>query len=288
MRQKIFLLLQIATFCVFAGRAYQHLFWDAPFRSILWSEAWMSWFVEGVWGMEWTDYVRSAETNTMIDNLTINHGYFYAFCAVVTAFIRILPKLVRPILLLGAASLILLAFMYTKEKWFHFGQFFEYSLQIGSPILLWFMLRDENLPSKKFIKIMKVLIGVTFVCHGLYALNYYPRPGNFVQMCMSILGIGEETAFSFLNFAGIMDFAIAIGIFLPRKVAIPLLIYACIWGLGTSIARVWANFYAEFWVDSLHQWIGATVMRMPHFLVPVGVLVWEWGSEDMFKTKYSN
>ena len=30
------LLLQWATIGVFAGRAYQHLFWDAPYREVIW------------------------------------------------------------------------------------------------------------------------------------------------------------------------------------------------------------------------------------------------------------
>lgn len=275
-RRIFFLLVQTAAVCVFAGRAYQHLFWDAPFRSILWSEDWMSWIVEGIFKTPWSEYVRNPETDIFIQNLIVGHGWFYLCCAVVAVFVRGLPKLLHYLLLLGALLLTVLAFMYTKEKFFHLGQFLEYSLQVSSPILLWYMVRNPNLPDRRFIFIVKLLIALTFTCHGLYALNYYPRPGNFTQMCLSILPITEAQAFQFLNFAGVMDFILAVGIFLPfRKVVLYSLAYAVFWGFFTSIARVWANFYFDFWQDSLHQWIWETVMRFPHFLIPFACLLFE-------------
>ena len=68
------------------------------------------------------------------------------------------------------------------------------------------------------ILIMKVAIAVTFISHGLYALNYYPRPGHFTEMVMDILGVKEATAILFLNVAGILDFVIAVGIFIKGKI----------------------------------------------------------------------
>lgn len=272
MRTKFIFLLQIATFCVFAGRAYQHLFWDAPFRALFWSEDWMSGIVSTVFGMEWSEYVRSPQTDLTIQRIIIAQGIFYALCATVTAFVRRLPRIFHILLLAGAICLTFLAFLYTKEKWYHFGQFLEYALQAGSPLLLWYTLGREHLPDRKFILIVKVLIAVTFVCHGLYALNYYPRPGNFTQMTISILGIGESEAVRFLNFAGIMDMIIAVGVFLPRRVALPLLGYAALWGFCTSLARVWADFYLDYWAESLHQHAWQTVCRVPHFMIPVAAI----------------
>ena len=235
----------------------------------------MSGVVRTFFGMNWSEYVRSPETDIWVENIIVGHGWFYVLCAVAVLFIRKIPKVAGVFMWLGAAALLFLAFLYTKEKFYHFGQFFEYSLQTASPLLLWYLVKNERLPDVKFIKIVKILIAVTFVCHGLYALNYYPRPGNFVQMTISILGAEEESAVAFLNFAGIMDFALAIGIFLPRKFAVPFLIYACIWGFGTSIARVWSEFYLDFWQETLLQNTWKTVLRLPHFLLPLGTLIWE-------------
>jgi len=58
-----FRIVQIATVGVFLGRAYQHLFWDAPFRTLLWDQEWMEGIVKGVLGMQWDDYI----TNISID-----------------------------------------------------------------------------------------------------------------------------------------------------------------------------------------------------------------------------
>ena len=64
-----------------------------------------------------------------------------------------------------------------------------------------------------------------------------------------------------------------LGIFLPWKWAKLFLGYAVLWGFGTTIARVWANFNWE-WLDYvLLQWLHESVMRMPHFLIPLAVFV---------------
>lgn len=274
-RRVFLLIIQIAAFCTFAGRAWQHLFQDAPFRTFLWSEKEMSGIVETFFGMNWSEYVRSPETDIWVENIIVGHGWFYVLCAVAVLVIHKVPKISGVLMWLGAAALAVLAFLYYKEKFYNFGQFLEYSLQIMSPILLWFLVKNPEQPQERFIKFVKVLIGITFICHGLYALGYYPRPGHFVQMTISILGVEESGAVQFLNFAGIMDIALAVGIFLPRKVAIPFLIYACIWGFGTSIARVWSEFYLEFWQETLTQNAWKTVVRASHFLVPAAVLFWE-------------
>lgn len=274
-RSTFFLIVQWATICVFFGRAYQHLFWDAPFRSLLWSEEWMSWLVEGVLNTPWSEYVRSPQTDTNVQSFIAVHGVLYLLAALVALFIKRVPRLLHYLLLLGAGGLALLAFMYMKEKFFHFGQFFEYSLQVGSPLFLFYLVRKPHLPNKRFIFIVKCAIAITFVCHGLYAINYYPRPGNFTQMTMSILNISEPTAYQFLTIAGVMDFIVAIGIFLPKRWAAPFLLYTIVWGFGTSIARVWANFYPDFFVEVLHQWSWETIMRFPHFLIPFAVWWWE-------------
>ena len=45
--------LRLATFALFAGRAWQHLFWDAPFRALLWDKETMENFDEFKRSLEW-------------------------------------------------------------------------------------------------------------------------------------------------------------------------------------------------------------------------------------------
>ncbi len=269
---KVRLLLQIAAVCVFAGRAWQHLRFDAPYRTLLWDERWMKNIVAN-FGMTWTEYVTSPRVDSAIDAFTRGMGWFYVLCALCVVA---LPRLGRPaawIVTAGGAGLVFLACLYTKEKFFFVGEFFEFALQCGTPFfLVWLNRRGAITPG--FVLWMKIAIAFTFTCHGLYAVGFYPRPGNFIEMTMNILHLGNQPAVVFLNIVGTLDFILSVCIFLPwRKVVFGALAYAAFWGLATAVARIWANFIPEFWENSLTQWVHETVFRLPHFLVPLAVVV---------------
>lgn len=273
--KSVYRLLQFSAFSVFLGRAWQHFYWDAPFRTLLWDEKIMSPIITSLSSMSWETYITSMEVNDQITFLIKAFGLFYFCCAILTLFINKLPSFVKYILILGSIPLILLALLYCKERFFSIGQFFEYTLQFGSPLFLYYFLKNlknQDL-SPSFLLTLKIAIALTFTCHGLYALGYYPIPANFLEMTMNILGVNEDIALPFLKIAGILDFIIAIGIFLPWKWAKYFLMYAIFWGLATTIARVWANFHWEFIGDVLFQWLHESIMRMPHFLIPLAVFV---------------
>ena len=274
MQKHLFLLLQLATIAVFSGRAFQHLFWDAPFRVLFWDEQWMSGPVSFFLGMDWQTYVTHSATDKIIQNFIVLLGAFYLLAALVAAFIRKIPRRWHWILLFGAANLIFLSFLYTKDKFYHLGQFFEYSLQFAVPIFLYIVAKQKTF-SKKIIFYLKVTTALTFICHGLYAVNYYPRPGPFVEMLINILGVNDGQAIQFLNIAGYMDFVVSAALFVPlRWVVMIAAAYAALWGFGTTIARVWANFYPDFWMESLKMWLHESVYRLPHFLVPLLILMY--------------
>lgn len=267
-----FKLIQLATIAVFLGRAWQHWRWDAPYRTLLWDEQWMSGIVANLLGMDWATYISSVAVENAIQYGIKGIGLFYLSCAIIAIFIKRIPKLGRYWLGLGAISLIVLAALYCKERFFSIGQFFEYSLQFGSPLLLIYLSTNPTI-SNKLLGLIKVAIALTFTAHGLYALGFYPRPVHFMEMTMNILGVQEEQAIQFLNTAGILDFVISIGLFLPWRWAKYCLAYAVFWGAGTTAARIWAYFDWE-WLDYvLVQWLHESVMRFPHFLVPLAVLL---------------
>jgi len=280
--RQIFLLLQIATVAVFLGRAWQHLYWDAPYRSLLWDEDLMKGIVNALWGMPWDEYITSAEVDQWIQRCIRATGWFYLFCALVAGLASRVHHHVLKLLPVGACFLILLAGLYTKEKFYVIGQFLEYSLQFSTPILFYLLIKQKQ-PGLRWIWAIRVLTALTFTCHGLYALNIYPRPGLFVEMTISILGVGEESAIYFLNIAGILDFIVSAAILvLPQRWLKPALIYIIFWGFATSIARVWAHFHFAYVDESLLQWLHEMVFRFPHFLLPLVVYVYfEKGSLDL-------
>lgn len=275
---RIFLVVQIATVAVFLGRAWQHLVWDAPFRTLLWDEAWMGQILPWLTSMTYEDFITDVDMDDAIQNAIKANGWFYLVCALVAAFIKKLPKVLTYILWLGAASLMLLAFLYCKEKFFQWGQFWEYSLQFGAPLFLFFLYKKQEVTSQ-IIFLMKIAIAVAFISHGLYALNYYPRPGNFTEMVMSILDVSESTAVFILNVAGVLDFVIAVGIFIKGRIGNWILLYAIFWGFATTAARIAAHFYLGMLEDTLTLWVHEAVYRAPHFLIPLAVYFYEKGSD---------
>lgn len=260
-------ILKFACFTVFAGRAWQHIVWDAPFRSLLWDESLMSGLIEGLFGIPWEEYATSLAIGNGIQ-LFINFvGVFYLICAILSLGINENRKVWGKVLLVGAGSLFFLAFLYYKSKNYQVPQFFEYMVQCSAPIFLYLFIFQGF--QEKFILWMKIAIAFTFTCHGLYALGWgVPRSGHFVDMVISILHVKEATAITFLNAAGILDIVVSIGIFLPRGVQI-FLAYAALWGFATAIARIWAHVEFDFLWAGLNQWTPEMVYRLPHGLIPL-------------------
>ncbi|EZH74185.1 hypothetical protein ATO12_15050 [Aquimarina atlantica] len=260
-------ILKISVFLIFTGRAWQHLFWDAPYRSFFWDEALLKPVIEGIFSVSWKDYVTSSTTDKAIQTIIRSNGILYliaAFCAL--GFTTSNKKWLRFPILVGGVSLVILAILLTKEKFYHTAQFFEHSIQFGLPFVLLYTHAD-NFTSKRFILILKILIAVTFFSHGLYAFGFYPLPGKFVDMVIQIIGCSESVAVTFLYIAGILDFIIAVLIFIP-KTAVYTLWYALLWGLLTAFARIVANFYIDFPLQSIHQNLYEVLYRIPHGLVP--------------------
>ncbi len=263
-------LLRLSTFLLFAGRAWQHLFWDAPFRALLWDKDWMEGLVTWLTGNTWQAYVTSETAGYFIDNLIFSFGIFYAAMAILTLVINQRMKGLTWLYALSSLALGLLAFLYCKDKFYHLGQFFEYVLQFSLPLFFYLAL-SEKINLLKLRLFLKIAIALTFSAHGLYALGYYPQPGEFVDMVINTLHVSESTAKYVLYVAGILDMVFAIGIFIPRTAKISL-IYMVLWGAATAAARTWANFYMDFPLNSLHQNLHETIYRLPHALIPLSVL----------------
>ncbi|MEM0997397.1 MAG: hypothetical protein AAGN35_09975 [Bacteroidota bacterium] len=288
MQNRIVLLLKWACVLMFLARGYQHLVWDAPFRAILWDPGYMQGWVERFANMTWDEYTTDLQVDQRIKGLIRGFGVFYVLCGVGAAFFGPRRRWLRWLLYAGSAGLLLLAFMYCKEKFYHTGQFFEYALQWSFPLFwVWFGLGRAN--GRAVRNLLRVAIALTFAGHGMYALGIYPVPGHFVDMTIRSLGLTEPQALIYLQVAGYLDFAVAVGIFLP-VVDRYLLIYAAIWGGLTAAARIVAHFEMDFPGETLAAWTHETVYRIPHAVGPL-LLLWllpkrsvAVGSEPELKT----
>jgi hypothetical protein len=279
-------LLKISVILVLIGRGYQYLFFSAPFMSLYYYAEFLKPYVEEKTGILWHDFLSLPE----IDNYTKAVIYCIGGLFLITIpYILFLKKknyrwFQVPILASGV-GLIFLAVLLTITKNYKVGQFIEYSIQFTSPFLLLSFIRFKWI-QHNLLFILKLLIALTFVGHGLYAIGYYPVPGYFVDMVIRIFKCSESFARSFLIIAGILDMVIAIGLFLPNKSIVKYcLIWAVIWGFSTAIARVIGNYYPDFLMRSLHQTIYEMAYRLPHGLLPVlGLLLLDSKSYVLKKT----
>lgn len=270
----VFKILQWSAAAVLLGRAWQHLYWDAPYRTLFWDQEWMEGPVRWLLGVDWATYATSPATDLFVQWAVWGTGLFYLLGALSAAFIHKAGAAGRTVLYLSSISLLFLAGLYCKEKFFFAGQFFEYTLQFASPALLaWAAARTARLEEAPIRWALAIGIALTFTCHGLYAFGYYPRPGQFVFMTMSILGVDDNTAVLFLIVAGALDFILSAFIFLPAKWARPFVGYAVLWGLATTLARPLAYAQVAAWDTVLLQWLHEAVMRAPHFLLPLALLL---------------
>jgi len=265
-----FKLLKISVVFVFLGRAWQFIFWDAPFRTFFWNESLLKPFVENIIGIDWQTYANSPKLDVFIDSSVLAFGILYLLSAIAVIFYSKFERIAKYIIIAGGLGLLLLAFLLMSDRFYQLSQFFEYSIQFSIPFI--FVFFHKNRIQKHLILILKLLIAVVFIAHGLYAVGYYPVPGHFLGMVIDILGFTEQGARNFLLAAGILDFVGAILIFVP-KLARYSLIYLAIWGFLTSFARLIAGFSFDFFWELLHLNLYQTIYRLPHGILPIIVLL---------------
>ena len=263
--------LKICAFLIFIGRAYQYLFFDAPFRAILWDESLLQPIVEGVFNVTWNDYVTSMTVDRWINRSIAINGFLFVIAGFASVLInKNNRKYLKFPILLGAWLLVILSILSAKDKFYHYGQFFEHAIQFGVPFVL-VMITKAEMSIKRLSLVLKILIAVTFTSHGLYALGYYPIPGYFIDMTISTLNVNEDTAVLFLNIVGALDLVLAVMIFVP-KLSKYFLVYAFIWGILTALARIVAFFNVDFITSSIHQTLYLVIYRLAHGFIPLLVL----------------
>lgn len=268
-------LLRVTCFFVFAGRAYQHLVWDAPFRTLLWDQEWMQGIIESVTSMTWEQYTSSVQVDKYIQGSIKATGWLYAVAAMLSLFVRKNMKWAGYILLAGSLALSFLGFLEFKEKFFWYGQLMEFGIQIITPVLL-FLALFTKVRARNLVLVAKIAVAVTFFGHGLYAWGYYPQPGHFIDMFINVLGFTEAFSITSLKIAAVLDFAVAVLIFIPRASRIAL-IYCVLWGGLTASARLLSGFDANFLAQTLNQYTFEVVFRLSHALIPLWIFLAEGG-----------
>ena len=253
------LLIKIATVLTLFGWAIIHIFWDTPYRTIFWNEGLLRSVIENLTSLSWTEYVTSKKTDQLVNTFSFLIGIHFAITAIV-----ILIKNERFSKYFLYSSSFLLFFMFFcgfMSKGYQLPYLIEHAIQIAIPFIFYKSLKNE-----KFTLLAKSCIALTFIGHGIYAMGIYPRPGGFIDMMINVLGMSQERSVFFLIQLGIIDFIVAIFIFIKpyQKYA---LFYCFMWGMLTAFARI-----LSFKEDYL-QWAPETIIRLVHGLLPLAIFL---------------
>ncbi len=267
------LVLIIAALGVLLGRAYQHLFFEAPYRAFFLDEYYFRWAVNAFSDLSWIDYVTSLETDIRISQYGRGVGWWLIFTALSLVFLKSRYRLIPAILLsVSALLLFFMAFCYHLDKGYQVAQIMEYTSQIFTPVVLGLHFIGQKSRAAEFV--MRVVIALTFLGHGLYAMGLYPVPGHFVHMVIINMGISNDQAVTLLYIAGWMDVGVAVGLFIPRLKAY-WLGYALFWGFLTSLARLTTYVpLNHMFPIAIHQMGYEFLIRLPHFLLPLAGLIY--------------
>ncbi|MEM7574370.1 MAG: hypothetical protein AAF433_15810 [Bacteroidota bacterium] len=269
-------LVRWATALLFLAGIWQACFFDLPLRNLLWNEALLSGPL-GVLGVDWGDWVAGQGINATI--IYLQYGFALLYTLGLAAIIwPALPARNSWILIaaLGNAALFLLDW---PDHFYQWGYLFEIALRLGTPFICWLLLRGKDFT--QLHTVVRWLIALTFIGHGLYALGFYPRPAAFVNWTSAGLSLSENTAIQLLNLVGILDLITAIWLIIPLRKMWQLALYWIIpWAILTTLARYWANASFTDFSYLLYRWTPEVLERMPHVLLPLAIWFWLQSSSD--------
>jgi hypothetical protein len=261
--------LRLTVFLLFIGRAWQHISWSGPYGNLFYSERYLGKLIEFTTGLNRHEYLSSTGVSDFLANVNFVFGIVFLVAAFCVLLVNKRKSYYKATMKIGWYLLFIVAFGYFAEKNHTWGQLLEYSAQLITPYLLLMAVKYKM--KKKFVFIAKLAIAITFICHGLYAFGYYPVPGAFIDMMIKGFGMNEPQAVYWLRVFGVVDFAFAIGIFIPY-VSRYFLLYGLIWGFLTAFARIYTQVNLDFLEANLSQYTHEFLVRIPHFIIPLLLL----------------
>ena len=261
----LILFLRLGAFLCFAGWTWVHFYWEGPYGILLWQDA--TYAFANKLGISWEEFVGSGAEHGFVQQWIARMGWLYLGCTVLTITVRKNSRIQMAALLGGSGLLAILSYAKYLASQRQLPMFIEHGGQMLIPVLLVMAL---SLGVRHRVTVITAMVAfiMTFAGHGSYALGFWPTPTNFYGMTSIILQVDHSTAKAFLHAAGIFDFIVCIGIFVPflRR---PAALYAAVWGFLTSIARPVAGMSLSLNYWGADQFLQEAVLRAPHFLIPL-------------------
>jgi hypothetical protein len=265
-------LLIVSAVCVLLGRGYEYLFWDTPIRVLMWRQDWISGFVE-LFGFTWEEYASSPTIDKILNFFSRSVAFFFIVSAFAVCFIKSF-KQVGSLLKNTFGVVLFIYILLFIDNFSRIGYFVEHSIQIGA-VLMPVIYFQHKINEKGLFLILQWLVALTFIGHGMFAMAFYPVPGEFIDMLYYAFRFEEKTSLSFLYVIGIIDIVFGLYILLPisllkilKPVTYVVISYFIVWGFFTAIARIYTGFAMSITIDSFHEEFYKFVFRIPHAIFP--------------------
>jgi len=272
----LLLFLRLGGFCCFAGWAWVHFYWEGPYGILLWQDA--TYTLAERWGISWDEFVGSGANDGFIQKWVARIGWLYLVCSILTLTVRKKSWIQMAVLIGGSGLLIVLSYAKYLGAQRQVPMFVEHGGQMLIPVILVLAL-TAGVRHRATVATAVVAVIMTFAGHGFYALGYHwPTPANFYGMTSVILHVESGTASVILRVAGVLDFLVCIGLLIPslRQAAA---LYAVVWGFLTAIARPVAGMSIDLNYWGADQFLHESVLRAPHFMIPLYLLFLWRGSK---------
>jgi hypothetical protein len=258
-------LLRLAAFLCFAGWTWVHFYWEGPYGILLWQDA--TYEFAGRFGINWDEFVGSGADDGFVQKWVARIGWLYLVCTVITVTVR-KGSWVQMVALVGGSGLLtILSYAKYVAAQRQLPMFIEHGGQILMPILL-VMALALGVRHRVTVTTAVVALVTTFAGHGCYALGLWPPPATFHAMTSVILDVEYDTANAMLHTAGVLDFLVCVGIFVPQ-LRRPSALYAAAWGFLTAIARPVAGMSLSLNYWGADQFVHEAVLRAPHVFIPL-------------------
>ena len=258
-------IIKVAFILILLGSAFRYFLFDTPLRIFFWNEENMKPILNLI-GIQWEDYAN----NTLVDKTIVIIGKIIAsFLLICGLVIAIKDKVYQLIIYILTFIFLLFAILTWKDNFYHLPFLLEQSIFCFTGII--YLKNQEN---KSLVLFTKIIIALTFIGHGLYALNIYNIPGEFVQLTMNATGYEEEKSKLFLKLFGFFDLIFSFLLFSSKQKWVNIgLIYCVLWGFLTAFSRIVGHYHEELGIHSLDEYWHECIIRIPNGLVPLFLYV---------------
>ena len=300
------------------GRGWTHFTSEPPYWSLLWSEELIQPILT-LFGYSWRSYAQNSSIEISLVHLCDVLGWSFLVLGVSSLCLPLLMKRVihvksspqnaslanmstelspevtsrrltsPPRLIswtrLSLVSVLALQTLFVVSLWWgHLLQFaiwLEQAVTLALPWAVALSLPYSQCEDRHAENLLKYTLSLTFIGHGLYAVGIYPVPSDFSTMVMVAFGLSEESALNALLLIGVMDFIVAITLWIPtswlpntrtQNIKYWALIYMLIWGGCTTIARFWGHWESAPIEEWLMRWSPEVLLRLPHALIPLWLI----------------